>query len=384
MPGLMNEWRGRLKFHRRRVVFAAGFAAACMGRKFAAGFFEISRTRFPKPGAVMSMTAPSEQKTGSTTLPPGPRKGTFSSGITQWHQGTNMLLSETSINTDPSTIILNSSEGLGWSGVNVSVINSKPYDHELTHGGGEDLWVSMVLDPLEASCFVNKKELHQKWGLNRFSVHSPRAVFGMVRKDPGRILHVFLKKNVLNEVAGDLFDRDAADIEIASKFNVDDPGIISMLGLLQRSVSEPPAPSRLAAEYLSRALVADLLSRHLSFVRPRPVVSAERNLSARQIHRVTDYIQQHLTSEITLPELAGVAGMSRTLFIQSFKASFKETPHRYIVRTRIRQAKGLLSKSDLPLTDIALICGFFDQAHLCRTFLKATGVTPSEFRRQTQ
>jgi AraC-like DNA-binding protein len=142
---------------------------------------------------------------------------------------------------------------------------------------------------------------------------------------------------------------------------------------------ENSAPS---AGYISRALVVEAASKH-----PLPqqrTTSRDKILTSRQIRRVTDYIRQHLTSDIQLGELAGVVGLGRTMFIQCFKASLKETPHQYVIRVRVHRAKELLSKFNLSLTEIAMSCGFFDQSHFSRSFKKTTGMTPSAYRRQVR
>jgi AraC family transcriptional regulator len=295
-----------------------------------------------------------------------------------------MLLSDTALNLHTSTIIDKSSEGFGWPNMSISIISSEPYNYELVQGGSDHLWLSMPLEPVRASFIVNRQELRLNCNPGEYIVHSPHAVFGIIRREPGSVLHVFLKRALLDEVVGELFDHDSHDIEVVSKFSVVDVSVTGMLHLLRRAVSEPVERTALSMDYISRALVAEVAARSLLVLPQRKATPLDRKLTPRQIHQVTDYIRQHLSSEIQLNELAGLVGLSRTTFAQSFKASLKETPHQYVIRTRIRQAKELLSKRDRSMTEVASICGFYDQAHFSRSFRKVTGVTPSTYRRQSR
>jgi AraC-like DNA-binding protein len=56
------------------------------------------------------------------------------------------------------------------------------------------------------------------------------------------------------------------------------------------------------------------------------------------------------------------------------------TPHAYLTGRRIAAAKGLLD-GNVPLSEVALACGFYDQSHFTRSFKGCTGVTPGQYRR---
>jgi transcriptional regulator GlxA family with amidase domain len=81
-----------------------------------------------------------------------------------------------------------------------------------------------------------------------------------------------------------------------------------------------------------------------------------------------------------LAELAAVAGVSVFHFAREFKHSTSVTPHFYLRQKRVERAQDMLARTDLPLTQIALAAGFFDQSHLARHFRQMLGTTPTEFR----
>jgi AraC-like DNA-binding protein len=103
---------------------------------------------------------------------------------------------------------------------------------------------------------------------------------------------------------------------------------------------------------------------------------------ARAIKRVSQFVDEHLSSAIPCEDLAALCRLSISHFSKSFRQSFGIPPHGYVQARRIDRAKKLLIESTEPLAQIALDCGLADQAHLSRLFRQVTGETPSSFRRR--
>ncbi|MBR0900100.1 helix-turn-helix transcriptional regulator [Bradyrhizobium tropiciagri] len=235
---------------------------------------------------------------------------------------------------------------------------------------------------MDAHLNVGGREQRFVFRDRRILLLAPETPIGVRRGSEIHGLHVFLKAEILAEVASEVFDRDAKSLEIVSTFGFDDPGMRLLLDSLNYALSEPGPHSNLKVEHLSRVLAIDVLSKHVASTRANCTQAAER-LTTKQARLVTEYIHEHLSSEILLNDLAKLAGVSRTLFIQRFKASFRQTPHRYLMETRIRRGQELLATTTLPLTHIAMICGFADQSHLSMSFRRAVGMSPSQYRKCT-
>jgi AraC-like DNA-binding protein len=107
---------------------------------------------------------------------------------------------------------------------------------------------------------------------------------------------------------------------------------------------------------------------------------ARGGLPPGAMRRVREHVELHLSESMDLAELAGVAGLSLYHFARAFKQSTGVTPHQYLVQRRIEQAREMLARSDLPLSEIALAAGFSDQSHLARLFRQTLGITPGQFR----
>jgi AraC family transcriptional regulator len=104
-------------------------------------------------------------------------------------------------------------------------------------------------------------------------------------------------------------------------------------------------------------------------------------LAAWQIARVRAFIDENLHRTIHVEELSAVAQRSTAHFSRSFKQAFGESPHAYVVRTRLERACHLMIASPASVSEIALSVGFSDSAHLCRLFRQAFGQSPSRWRR---
>lgn len=98
------------------------------------------------------------------------------------------------------------------------------------------------------------------------------------------------------------------------------------------------------------------------------------------ISTVTGYINSHFTEELSIDELAALAGLSRFYFIRLFKKRTGCTPHEYLVNTRLNHAKYLLKNTSLTIKEICFASGFADESRFCTCFRDCVGMRPSEYR----
>ena len=85
---------------------------------------------------------------------------------------------------------------------------------------------------------------------------------------------------------------------------------------------------------------------------------------------------------LDIPALARIAYVSEAHFIRTFRATFGETPHRYLQRRRVERAMFLLRSTDTSVTDICLETGFNSLGTFSRTFTDIVGETPSAYRKR--
>lgn len=86
---------------------------------------------------------------------------------------------------------------------------------------------------------------------------------------------------------------------------------------------------------------------------------------------------------LDVPTLARIACVSEAHFIRTFRATFGETPHRYLQRRRVERAMWLLRESDRSVTDICFDVGFTSLGTFSRTFREIVGQPPVAYRRCT-
>jgi AraC family transcriptional regulator len=128
------------------------------------------------------------------------------------------------------------------------------------------------------------------------------------------------------------------------------------------------------------------------FIRPRrdmlvtapfmPLTAkAQGGLPPATLRRVREYVDSHLDETIDVGSLAAAAGLSTYHFARAFKRSEGTTPHDFVLKRRIAKARELLSRPNLPLSEIAVAAGFADQSHFTRRFHEVTGMSPGQFRK---
>lgn len=100
-----------------------------------------------------------------------------------------------------------------------------------------------------------------------------------------------------------------------------------------------------------------------------------------QTRRVHEYVESGLHSRPSIRGAAEQAKLSPSYFSRRFRQSFGVTFSQFVARRRIERAQSMMVRSDSSLCQIALDCGFTDQAHFTRTFGGLTGLTPSQWRR---
>src|ERR1700674_2630612 len=102
--------------------------------------------------------------------------------------------------------------------------------------------------------------------------------------------------------------------------------------------------------------------------------------SNRRLLRARDAMDRTYAQPLDIPALARVAYVSEAHFIRSFRATFGETPHRYLQRRRVERSMFLLRETDRSVTDICFDVGFTSRGTFSRTFREILGQTASNYR----
>jgi AraC-like DNA-binding protein len=122
------------------------------------------------------------------------------------------------------------------------------------------------------------------------------------------------------------------------------------------------------------ALLLMRLSRHQVGGEPGEV-APERE----KIRLARQYIRARMATVVRLDELAAAVGFSKFHLLRTFKAATGLTPWRYQVQLRLASAREML-RDGVPASQVAVVCGFFDQSHFTRLFRASFGITPAAFQ----
>jgi AraC-like DNA-binding protein len=123
-------------------------------------------------------------------------------------------------------------------------------------------------------------------------------------------------------------------------------------------------------------LVVDSMTGEIS-----PFKGARHALSLRRAER---FIRENYTRKVSLQEIAAAAGLSAPYFSTIFKEEMGENLSGYLNRLRVDKAAGMLTETNLALSEIASFCGFEDQSWFSKIFKNYTGMSPGKYRDQNK
>ncbi|MEO1621820.1 MAG: AraC family transcriptional regulator [Cyanobacteria bacterium J06632_3] len=207
----------------------------------------------------------------------------------------------------------------------------------------------------------------------------PHGVTAKTRwESADRTLHLGIESGLMHRVAMEVGYPES--VELMPVLKGCDRKISHLSELFLIEVQGNGDEQSLYLESLSTALCTHLLEQYGSRTAKRS--QASDGLSPARLKRVLDYIQTHLSDELSLAMLAELIGLSRFYFVHRFKRSMGMTPYQYVSRQRVERAKQLLKMKEMAIAEVALASGFSSQSHLTRMFRKYVGTTPGAYRRQ--
>lgn len=158
--------------------------------------------------------------------------------------------------------------------------------------------------------------------------------------------------------------------------------MIDHMGKALLPLFERTDPSSMAAlRHMAIAMCAHLLRDYGCSPEMEPVVEGGPSiLSESQQRMAEEYMLENLQQNLTVELIAGAAGVSTRQLSLGFRQGTGLTPYQWLKQMRIARAKDLLSLRSLSLQTIAHRCGFTDQSHFSRVFMRETGMAPGAWR----
>jgi AraC family transcriptional regulator len=170
-----------------------------------------------------------------------------------------------------------------------------------------------------------------------------------------------------------------AAVSLAPRLFFEDTGVWEIAIRLKALIEGPGAIDRLYCESLGVVLAHELLAFGSGGGRVEPAVRG--GLAGWQQRVVASYIEENVADEITLATMAQLARLSPYHFSRAFKQTFGMPPHRFHMHRRIERAKSLLRSPVASVTSVGMALGFSEPSAFSTAFRKATGMSPTGFRR---
>ncbi len=195
---------------------------------------------------------------------------------------------------------------------------------------------------------------------------------------PLKTLHLHLDQQLVCRVAEELAGHVGARLSLIRQSGFQDPLLSQMGFALRRELAQPTSAGKLYAQTAAQMLAVHLL-RHYNAT-PVTIKEPAQGLTSRQLKRVTDFLLEHLSEDLSLEVLAAQSGFSAYHFARLFRQATGESPHQFVLRQRIEHAQRLLDEADLPLAQVAAACGFANQSHFTQVFKRYLGYTPRAYQ----
>jgi len=164
--------------------------------------------------------------------------------------------------------------------------------------------------------------------------------------------------------------------DLAPKIGARDPLVEHVVRALMAELEAPAPAGRIYADSLATALTTRLLQNFTAVG-----FAGRQTLSKPQVRRVVDFVDANLDGELTLEQVAEVAGMSIPHLTTLFRRTMGQSVHAYVMERRVQRARALLLDRRMTIAQVALETGFAHQSHLARWMRRLLGVTPSEILR---
>ena len=283
----------------------------------------------------------------------------------------------------PENNIRASSDRFGWTSLYASAQRELPYegyfpavkDQLIVQHLDGPVPIDRLHGPNAARCVVPAGGLHLVPGGLDFGVRLMGAL---------STLHVYVRRAVIEEVAGEFFGGDPGIVDIPPQFLAPDPALSSLLSAIRLALAEEDDGSALYVDYLARAIASQLVRRYSGRRLQATPALGPIGTVGPVIAEAIEYMRAHIDQRISLDDIARAANRSASHVARQFRTSLGVPPHQYLLVMRIKHAQHLLLTTGDSIAEIAFASGFSHQEHMTRMFRRWCDTTPGTFRRMAR
>lgn len=158
-----------------------------------------------------------------------------------------------------------------------------------------------------------------------------------------------------------------------------DPVAAALGALLLPAIETPEPAMSLFAEHVAVAFLGHAVQRYGQASAAANPLRA--GLAPWQERRAKELMRARLATSLSMTDVSRECRLSPSYFAAAFRRSTGLSPHQYLSRLRVEEARSLMLGTTLPLDEIALRCGFGSQSYFTRMFTKLAGISPGQWRR---
>ncbi len=289
------------------------------------------------------------------------------------------MLSSPSITSPETPSPIVSSLDLGWESITVEEFEQPSGSGEFEPEQEHILTLCLAPKPLRIWQAIGNHKYSGIYSKGDLSITPAKQTNSYQAYGEDRYLQIGILPQFLKQIATETLDCNLDSWELNLEFRARNLRIEQLAMMLRAELYQgKDGVGKLYIESLANALTVNLL-RDYATAKPK-IAIYHGGLGDRALLQIVEYIEHHLSQSIKIQDLATYLGISKFHFSRLFKQSMGISPHQYVMQQRIELAKQLLKKANLPITDIALNCGFNSHAHLTKYFRAMTGMTPKAYR----
>jgi AraC family transcriptional regulator len=211
----------------------------------------------------------------------------------------------------------------------------------------------------------------------KIGLWKPHFPVGLIWYEPIRIQKCILSLQLLERIA--LQTTSLTQVKLTNCWwDKEDLLITQIIRALINEMSDGCPHGRFYGDSLVTTLCAHLLRNYTE--KKQTIALSEGGLSRPKLKLALEYINDQLSSDLSLSDIAAELDISQYHFCRLFKQSMGISPHQYIIHQRIEHAQELLKKNSNRIADISIEVGFANQGHFTHHFRKITGMTPKQYR----
>jgi AraC family transcriptional regulator len=207
------------------------------------------------------------------------------------------------------------------------------------------------------------------------SAFHPRG--GNVRVAASDVRHGFIAFGYSPEFQGavDEFNIDRARV-LGNKNNIRKSAIRHLAKYARTRIQSDESLEPMEVQYLATLVFLETV-RHLGAMR----AEGKTGLSDLEFKAICEFIDAELENEISCLKIARAVNLPLRVIFDGVKMRTGFSPYRFVLEKRIERATEMLETTDVPISDVALACGFSSQQHLTSTLSRKLGTTPYRLRK---